>query len=101
MFPSPLPMSLPSALGPSTPTAATATSSFSSTGLDDNRMGMTGYAQLLLAHGSSVLLPDARAHGASGGNLATYGLLERYDIRQWLGFLLAHVHPHCIFGLAE
>ena len=70
-------------------------------GLGDNRMGMTGYAQLLLAHGFSVLLPDARAHGASGGDLATYGLLERDDIRQWLGFLLAQVHPHCIFGFAE
>lgn len=70
-------------------------------GLGDNRMGMTGYAQLLLAHGFSVLLPDARAHGASGGDLATYGLLERDDIRQWFGFLLAHVHPHCIFGFAE
>src|SRR6202795_3239737 len=64
-------------------------------GLGDNRMGMTGYAQLLLAHGFSVLLPDARAHGASGGDLATYGLLERDDIRQWFGFL-AHVRPRCI-----
>ena len=69
-------------------------------GLGDNRMGMTGYAQLLLAHGFSVLLPDARAHGASGGDLATYGLLERDDIRQWFGFL-AHVRPRCIFGFAE
>jgi pimeloyl-ACP methyl ester carboxylesterase len=70
-------------------------------GLGDNRMGMTGYAQLLLAHGFTVLLPDARAHGASGGQLATYGLLERNDIHQWFDFLLAHDHPHCIFGLGE
>jgi len=66
-------------------------------GLGDNRLGMTGYAQLLLAHGFSVLLPDARAHGASGGDLATYGLLERSDIHQWLDFLAAQDHPHCIF----
>jgi pimeloyl-ACP methyl ester carboxylesterase len=52
-------------------------------GLGDNRMGMTGYAALLLHHGFGVLMPDARAHGASGGVLATYGLLERDDIRQW------------------
>ena len=32
-------------------------------GLADNRLGMIGYAKLLLAHGYSVLLPDARAHG--------------------------------------
>jgi hypothetical protein len=70
-------------------------------GLSDNRVGMTGYAQLFLAHGFAVLLPDARAHGASGGALATYGLLERNDIRQWFNFLSAQDHPHCIFGFAE
>jgi pimeloyl-ACP methyl ester carboxylesterase len=57
--------------------------------------------QLLLAHGYSVLLPDARAHGASGGPLATYGLVERNDIRQWFDFLSAQDHPRCIFGLGE
>jgi pimeloyl-ACP methyl ester carboxylesterase len=70
-------------------------------GLADNRIGMTGYAQLLLAHGFTVLLPDARAHGTSGGPLATYGLLERNDIHQWLDFLTAQDHPRCIFGFAE
>jgi uncharacterized protein len=70
-------------------------------GLADNRIGMTGYAELLLAHGFAVLLPDARAHGASGGQLATYGLLERDDIRQWFEFLVAQTHPHCIFGFGE
>jgi len=70
-------------------------------GLSDNRIGMTGYAQLLLANGFTVLLPDARAHGASGGQLATYGLLERNDIHHWFDFLSAQSHPHCIFGLGE
>ena len=70
-------------------------------GLADNRVGMTGYAQLLLAHGFSVLLPDARAHGTSGGLLATYGLLERNDIHQWFDFLNAQEHPRCIFGFGE
>jgi uncharacterized protein len=70
-------------------------------GLGDNRLGMTGYAQLLLAHGFTVLLPDARAHGTSGGQLATYGLLERNDIHQWFDFLAAQTHPLCIFALGE
>src|SRR5580658_5035919 len=70
-------------------------------GLADNRVGMTGYAQLLLANGFTVLLPDARAHGASGGQLATYGLLERNYIHQWFDFLAAQDHPRCIFGLGE
>ena len=70
-------------------------------GLGDNRIGMTGYAQLLLAHGFIVLLPDARAHGVSGGELATYGLLERNDIHQWFDFLSLRDHPRWIFGFAE
>lgn len=70
-------------------------------GLGDNRLGMTGYAQLLLAHGFTVLLPDARADGLSGGALATYGLLERNDIHQWFDFLQAQDHPRCIFALGE
>jgi hypothetical protein len=70
-------------------------------GLGDNRVGMTGYAQLLLADGFNVLLPDARAHGVSGGPLATFGLLERNDIHQWLNFMEVQDHPSCIFGLGE
>ncbi len=70
-------------------------------GLGDNRLGMGGYAQLLLAHGFTVLLPDARAHGASGGPLATYGLLERNDIRQWVQFLAVAVRPQCVYGMGE
>jgi hypothetical protein len=70
-------------------------------GLADNRIGMTGYARLLLTHGFAVLLPDARAHGRSGGALATYGLLERNDIRQWFDWLVARDHPRCIFGFGE
>ncbi|HLW85135.1 MAG TPA: alpha/beta fold hydrolase [Candidatus Sulfotelmatobacter sp.] len=70
-------------------------------GLGDNRIGMAGYAQLLLAHGYGVLLPDARAHGASGGALATYGLIERNDIREWFDFVSAQDHPGCVYGLGE
>jgi uncharacterized protein len=70
-------------------------------GLADNRGGMTRYGELLLAHGFSVLMPDARAHGTSGGELATYGLLERNDIREWVDFLQSNKHPGCVFGLGE
>jgi len=75
-------------------------------GLGDNRLGMAGYAELLVAHGFNVLLPDARAHGLSGGSLATFGLLEKNDIHQWLDFLDKDSldkqdHPHCLFALGE
>jgi hypothetical protein len=52
-------------------------------GVDDNRQGVVGYSRMFLQHGYAVLLPDARAHGESGGRIATYGVLERYDIRAW------------------
>jgi pimeloyl-ACP methyl ester carboxylesterase len=70
-------------------------------GLGDNRLGMAGYAQLLLAHGYTVLLPDARAHGVSGGSIATFGLMEREDIHRWVDFLSAEAHPRCVYGLGE
>jgi uncharacterized protein len=70
-------------------------------GLGDNRAGMIGYMEMLLRHGFSVLMPDARAHGASGGQLATYGLLESRDIHEWFRWLQANQHPGCIFGFGE
>ena len=70
-------------------------------GLSDNRLGMIGYAELLLSHGFSVLMPDARAHGNSGGQLATYGLVESEDIHRWFDWLQQSQHPGCIFGFAE
>jgi len=70
-------------------------------GLGDNRLGMTGYAQILLAHGYTVLMPDSRAHGMSGGALATFGLRESDDIHQWVSFLSAEVRPRCIYGMGE
>ncbi|HTB95474.1 MAG TPA: alpha/beta fold hydrolase [Terracidiphilus sp.] len=70
-------------------------------GQSDNRTGMVGTAQLLLRHGYSVLLPDARAHGVSGGALATYGVKEANDIRRWFEWLGRTEVPHCIYGLGE
>ena len=70
-------------------------------GHTDNRAGMLGKADLLLRHGYSVLLPDSRAHGLSGGDLATYGVLESDDVRRWFDWLQSAEHPHCIDGLGE
>jgi pimeloyl-ACP methyl ester carboxylesterase len=70
-------------------------------GLSDNRLGVISYARIFLEHGYDVLMPDARAHGASGGELATYGLRESDDIKLWLDWLEINEHPSCIYGLAE
>jgi uncharacterized protein len=48
-------------------------------GVSDNRTGVLGHAELLLRHGYIVIIMDSRAHGESGGGMATYGWKERYD----------------------
>jgi dipeptidyl aminopeptidase/acylaminoacyl peptidase len=70
-------------------------------GLSDNRAGVIGYAEMFLKHGYSVLMPDARAHGSSSGELATYGLRETNDIHRWIAWVEDKEHPHCIYGFAE
>src|SRR5215831_5728933 len=70
-------------------------------GVGDNRLGMAGYGQWLLSNHYSVLLPDARAHGVSGGEIATYGFFESEDIRHWVDWLEDKVHPQCVFGFGE
>jgi uncharacterized protein len=70
-------------------------------GVSDNRLGMLGYGRWLLANHYSVLLPDARAHGLSGGAIATYGLLESEDIHRWANWIRKNERPGCIFGFGE
>jgi hypothetical protein len=48
-------------------------------GVSDNRTGVLGHAEFLLRHNYSVVMMDSRAHGESGGDIATYGWKERYD----------------------
>ena len=70
-------------------------------GQGDNRAGMLGPAEMLLREGYSVLLPDARAHGESGGTIATYGVLEADDVRRWFDWLMQSQSPHCIEGVGD
>jgi uncharacterized protein len=68
-------------------------------GQADNRAAMLGFAELLLRQRYRVLLPDARAHGASGGTLATYGVLERSDLRMWVSWAERQHPDQCVFGV--
>lgn len=70
-------------------------------GVSDNREGVGGFAQLFLERGYSVLLPDVRAHGLSGGALAGYGLREAGDVHAWTDWLYAREQPACVFGFGE
>src|SRR5450631_4538894 len=69
-------------------------------GITDNRIGVSGYTDLFVARGYSVLLPDSREHGESGGPIATYGILERDDIRRWVGWVRERA-PGCTYLLGE
>jgi uncharacterized protein len=61
-------------------------------GVADNRIGTLGQSEFLLRAGYSVVMMDARAHGASEGSMSTYGWLERNDTRAIVNALLLSEH---------
>ena len=67
-------------------------------GISDNRTSQLGLAALLLDHMYRVLAIDVRAHGSSGGELASYGLLERGDLRSWTDWVRRHHPDECVFA---
>jgi dipeptidyl aminopeptidase/acylaminoacyl peptidase len=58
-------------------------------GIGDTSAGGLGFARLFLTHGYSVLIPDSRGHGESGG-FVTYGVLEANDVVRWLNWMTRH-----------
>jgi dipeptidyl aminopeptidase/acylaminoacyl peptidase len=70
-------------------------------GITDNREGVAGYGKLFLDRGYAVLLPDARGHGESGGELVTYGLKEADDVHRWVDWIYSHDPPRCVYGFGE
>jgi fermentation-respiration switch protein FrsA (DUF1100 family) len=65
-------------------------------GVADNRIGVIGHSEFLLRAGYSVVMMDARAHGASGGPIATYGWLERNDTRAIIDALISSELNPCM-----
>jgi dipeptidyl aminopeptidase/acylaminoacyl peptidase len=70
-------------------------------GVGDTRMGMSGHAPFLLRAGYTVLMPDSRAHGSSGGSIMTYGRLESLDIHRWADLLLSEPEVTRLYGLGQ
>ncbi|HEU5414354.1 MAG TPA: alpha/beta fold hydrolase [Candidatus Angelobacter sp.] len=72
-------------------------------GITDNREGVAGYGKIFLDRGYAVLLPDARAHGESGGALATYGIKEAGDLHEWVSWLYGDSlrASQCVYGFGE
>lgn len=69
-------------------------------GIGGNRVDMSGYADIFVSQGYDVLLPDSREHGESGGRVATFGLLEREDVRRWAAWVRMQA-PGCTYLLGE
>ena len=69
-------------------------------GIGDNRLGVAGYGQMFLQQGYRILLPDSRAHGESGGPIATYGLRESDDVHRWVSWLYER-GATCVDGFGE
>ncbi len=69
-------------------------------GIGGNRVDMSGYADIFIAQGYGVLLPDSRGHGESGGRVATFGLLESDDVRRWTAWVRTQI-PGCTYLLGE
>jgi pimeloyl-ACP methyl ester carboxylesterase len=53
-------------------------------GIHDSHKGALGFAPRFVRAGYSVLAPDARGHGASAGDLVTFGVLEANDVLRWI-----------------
>jgi alpha-beta hydrolase superfamily lysophospholipase len=68
-------------------------------GVADNRYGVTEHARLLLQRGYGVVMMDSRAHGASGGEMASYGWFERRDTRAVIDELERVEHPNHMYAL--
>lgn len=65
-------------------------------GVADNRVGVIGQSEFLLRARYSVVMMDARGHGASEGSMATYGWLERDDTRAVIDALLSSLRNPCL-----
>ncbi|HBY61689.1 MAG TPA: hypothetical protein DEH78_17850 [Solibacterales bacterium] len=69
-------------------------------GIGDSSRGALGFAPMFLDAGYSVFAPDSRAHGASDGELVTFGIHEAKDILRWAAWLRERGCGR-VYGLGE
>src|SRR5579859_7866433 len=70
-------------------------------GVSDNRVGVIGQSEFLLQNGYSVVMMDTRCHGESGGEIATYGWLEKKDASAVIDAVEISEKPQHLFALGE
>lgn len=52
-----------------------------------------GLSDYYMKNGYTMLLPDARAHGQSGGRYIGFGCLDRYDALGWIDWVIEKYGP--------
>ena len=70
-------------------------------GVGDDRLGMMAHAAFLVRAGYTVLAPDCRGHGNSGGDIVSYGVRERDDVHRWADLLLRRPAIHRLYGIGQ
>lgn len=84
-----------------TPHAANGSAVILLHGVGDTRSGVLGHARYLLDAGFTVLTPDSRGHGASGGDYISYGVKEAGDVHAWGDWLFRHRPVQRLYGMGE
>jgi len=59
------------------------------------------HAGLLLRNKFTVLVPDSRGHGLSGGPIVTYGIRESSDVRCWADRLFQEPRVGRLYGIGQ
>ena len=70
-------------------------------GVGDTRIGMAMHARYLLRSGFTVLMPDLRGHGSSGGSVIGYGIREAADVHAWADWFLRTRPIEHLYGLGQ
>ena len=70
-------------------------------GVGDTRLGMMAHAGFLVRAGYTVLAPDCRGHGSSGGDVISYGIREADDVHRWADLLLRRPGIRRLYGIGQ
>ena len=68
-------------------------------GVADGRAGIAARGRMLSEAGYTVLLPDARGHGVSGGEIISFGIRESDDLHRWADWFRAQERPMRLYGM--
>ncbi len=70
-------------------------------GVGAHRGHVLGHAALFARHGYTVIVPDHRAHGTSGGDRTTYGVLESSDVSRWIDWAERNTGARRVVGYGQ